>query len=145
MLLQFEDSTGYLRPGTHAVSWQEVVELCGFNEYRMELLVGLRSALLNLKAAGCRKLFLDGSFVSMKVEPKDYDGAWEKHGVNLNLVDPILLTFYNDRIDMKEKYKGELFLADDYAEGETYFRDFFRTDRIGIAKGVLHIDLRSVK
>ncbi len=89
MSLQFEDSTGYLRPGTHAVSWQEVIELCGFNDHRMDLLVGLRSALLNLKVAGCSKLFLDGSFVSMKVEPNDYDGAWERKGETL-----ILLTQY---------------------------------------------------
>ena len=145
MELQFEESTGYLRPGTHIATWQDVVNLCGFNDHRKELLIGLRNALLNLKEAGCRVLYLDGSFVSMKTKPRDFDGAWEQQGVDLTRVDPVLLTFTNGRRKMKEKFKGELFLAHHIAIDSVYFRDFFKTDRVGIRKGVLLVDLGSLE
>ena len=90
-------------------------------------------------------LYLDGSFVSMKTKPKDFDGAWEQQGVDLTRVDPILLTFTDCRRKMKEKFKGELFIAHQIAKDGLYFRDFFKTDRVGIKKGVLLVDLGSLE
>ena len=144
MVLKYDESTGYLPLGTHCVTWEGVVRLCGFTQHRAGLIAGLRMALLNLKLAGCSVLYLDGSFVSMKVKPNDYDGAWEPSGVDFDVVDPVLLSFGDRRKAMKDKFKGELFVADQLADSNVSYREFFRTDKIGIAKGVLKIDVGSV-
>lgn len=99
---------------------------------------------MNLKLAGCDELHLDGSFVSMKERPKDYDGTWDPTGIDYDLVDPVLLDFADRRRKMKEKYKGELFFMNSLVDSKVSFREFFLSDRAGIAKGVLNIQIRSV-
>lgn len=144
MDLEIDSDTGYLPPGVHNVGWSDVVRLCGGNTHRLKLLDGLRSALINLRAAGCLAVLLDGSFVSLKALPNDYDGAWETKGVDPNLIDIILLTFSNGRAAMKAKYGGELFPASLEAAPGVLYSEFFQSDRDGNQKGVLMIDLRSI-
>ena len=45
---------------------------------------------------------------------------------------------------MKSKYLGELFPATSSAEPGVLFRDFFQSDRDGVAKGIVQIDLGSL-
>ncbi len=144
MKIEIDPDTGYLPPGAHQVTWPEMVALCGQNGHRRRMIDGLRLALLNLKAAGCREVLLDGSFVSSKELPNDYDGAWEPAGVDPTLIDATLLTFNDGRRAMKAKYQGELFPASATAAAGVLYRDFFQSDRNGTAKGVLLIDLGSV-
>ena len=144
MKLEIDPDTGYLPPGVYRVTWPDVVQLCGKNSHREKLLKGLKAALLNLRGAGCAEVLLDGSFVSSKALPNDYDGAWEMAGVDPNLLDQVLLTFGNKREAMKRKYGGELFPASAQAAAGVLYRDFFQTDRDGKAKGILLIDLGSV-
>lgn len=59
----FTDS-GNLPEGIHDATWDEIVERFGTNERRRELLEGLRQALDSLQAAGCRRAYIDGSFVT---------------------------------------------------------------------------------
>jgi hypothetical protein len=89
-------------------------------------------------------MLLDGSFVSSKPLPDDYDGAWDTQGVDPFKLDPVLLDFSNSRAAMKTKYGGELFPATAIAAPGVLFRDFFLTDRNGVAKGVVQIDLGSL-
>lgn len=105
---------------------------------------GLLAACRNLAAAGCRELLLDGSFVSTDGLPRDYDAAWETTGVDPDRLDPVLLDFSNRRAAMKAKYLGDLFPASAIAEPGVLYRDFFRTDRNGVDKGVVLIDLGSL-
>ena len=144
MELAIDPNTGYLPPGVYETTWSEVEILCGENSHRQRLLGGLRQALLNLRDAGCKKVLLDGSFVSAKALPNDYDGAWEPAGVDPDLIDEVLLTFDAGRAAMKGKYFGELFPATELANGRTIYRDFFQKDRNGVPKGVLEIDLGSI-
>ncbi len=65
----------------------------GYNVRRRMLMVGLWAALRNLKSAGCRTVWLNGSFVSVKEEPNDFDACWDESGVDPELLDPVLLTF----------------------------------------------------
>ena len=102
---------------------------------------GLLAACRNLVAAGCGELLLDGSFVAAKALPGDYDAAWETRGVDPGRLEPVLLDFSNRRAAMKAKYLGDLFPASAFA---ALYRDFFRTDRNGVEKGVVLIDLGSV-
>lgn len=144
MFPELEPESGFLPPGVHRVTWSEVVEMLGTNEYREHLLGGLRRALLNLRNAGCKEVWLDGSFTSVKTFPNDYDGAWEHEGVDEKLVDKVLLKFSWPRKAMKDKYLGELFRADDEAAPGIKYRDFFRSQGDGTPKGILLIDIASV-
>ena len=87
---------------------------------------------------------LDGSFVSAKALPADYDAAWETAGVDPDRLDPVLLDFDNRRAAMKAKYLGDLFPASAFAAPGVVYRDFFGTDRNGVDKGVVLIDLGSL-
>ena len=71
-----EDGRYQLPPGIHLATWPERVERFGTNERRNEIFAGLLRALQALKAAGCQRAFVDGSFVTSKEVPGDFDG-WE--------------------------------------------------------------------
>ncbi len=144
MLPTADSSTGYLPPGIHRALWKEIAPRFSANGHRSRLLAGLLAALRNLAAAGCQSVLLDGSFVSEKDLPEDYDGAWDTKGVNPALLDPVLLDFSNSRAAMKSKYLGELFPATATAGPGILYRDFFMKDRNGVPKGVVHIDLGSL-
>ena len=107
------------------------------------MLGGLRVALDELRRAGCLTAYVDGSFVSSKPEPGDFDACWEEAGVDLDRLDPVLLTFDDGRAAQKIKYKGELFPASAVAGlGEGVFVDFFQTDKVtGARKGIVALDL----
>ena len=97
-----------------------------------------------MAVAGCAELLLDGSFVTAKSLPQDYDGAWETSGVDPALLDPVPLDFSNRRSAMKAKYPGDLFPASAFATPGVLYRDFFRADRNGVEKGIVLIDLGSL-
>lgn len=108
---------------------------------------GLRSALESLKVAGCRTAYVDGSFVTGKETPNDFDACWEEEGVDPDLLDPVLLIFDPGRATQKAKFLGELFPAS-FISGEEglSFLDFFQTDRnTGERKGIVAIDLRGLR
>ena len=103
--------------------------------------------LANFRAAGCSTAYLDGSFVTSKERPRDYDGCWDIRGVDENLVDPVLLDLSDGRAAQKAKYGGAFFPAQ-LPEGLTgrLFLDFFQSDPdTGNAKGVVKLDLRRLK
>ena len=137
------DERGNLPPGIHPATWDEIVERYATNERREQLLDGLRAAIESLRAAGCSRVYLDGSFVTSKDVPGDFDACWEASAVDPGLLDPVLLDFSNQRAAQKAKYGGELFPASVAAEpGGTRFIDYFQRDRLtGAAKGIMAIDL----
>lgn len=138
--------SGLLPPGIHKAEWPEIVARLGGNAHRRALLGGLQRALEALRRAGCETVYLDGSFVTSKGSPGDYDLCWSVAGVDVNRLDPVLLIFDNKRRAMNAKYMGDLFPAE-VPEGRTgrTFLQFFQIDKIsGDAKGVLMIDLREL-
>ena len=106
-------------------------------------MVGLRAALEDLKRAGCRIVYLNGSFVTSKNVPNDYDACWEEDGVDPMALHPALLTFDPGRATQKARYMGELFPASVLADAEGLsFLEFFQTDRnTGRPKGIIAIEL----
>lgn len=88
--------------------------------------------------------YIDGSFVTAKVVPADYDACWEITNVDPTRLDPVLLTFDPGRAIQKAKYFGELFPASatEAGSGRT-FLDFQQIDKeTGDAKGIVALDLR---
>ena len=134
---------GKLPPGVHAASWEELVTTFGNTPWRRDLLTGLRAGLTSLRAAGCLTVYIDGSFVTGKDIPGDFDACWDIAGVDPTLLDPVLLTFADGRAAQKAKYLGEFFpsVADANPEGDA-FLDFFQIDKeTGEPKGIIALEL----
>jgi hypothetical protein len=145
MIPPFDPVTGNLPAGEHAASWQEVVDRFGWTSWRQQLLRGLLDALRLLKAAGCRRVHIDGSFVAAKESPADFDACWDSDGVDFDALDVRLLTFDRGRSAQKAAFRGELFIADSQADPQgRRFRDFFQTDRDGRQKGIIIIELETL-
>jgi hypothetical protein len=144
MLPPIDEASGYLPPGIHDATWEEFAGRFGFNPYRQSLIEGLLAALDNLRDAGCKSALIDGSFVSRKPHPGDYDGAWDPTDVDWEKIDPILLTFDDKRAAMKAKYRGELFPATWGAATGVRFAEFFQKDRDGNPKGIVRLALESL-
>jgi len=68
-------------------------------------------ALATLNRAGCSTVYIDGSFVTVKLEPGDYDACWDIDGVNVEALDAVFLDFSKGRMAQKRKYFGEFFPA----------------------------------
>ena len=136
------DVTGNLPLGIHWATWEELVQRFGSNDHRRRLLEGLRAALVSLRAASCQTVYIDGSFVTAKEIPNDFDCCWDIVGVNPALLDPVLLHLRNGRRAQKAKYMGDLFPAQirDVNTGSTFI-DFFQVDKEGNQKGIIAINL----
>ncbi len=91
---------------------------------------GLKAALENLSGADCRTAYVDGSFVTHKAIPNDYDACWEETGVDPVILDPRLLIFDLGRAAQKARRDmGELFPASVADADGLSFLEFFQTDR----------------
>ena len=136
---------GNLPAGVHWASWAELNERFGWNEHRRRLLRGLRSALLALQLAGCRRAYLDGSFVTAKEIPNDFDGCWDLDNVDPLRLDPVLLEFRHGRAAQKAKYLGEFFPAQAIeSRSGAVFLEFFQINKdTGEPKGIILIDLEN--
>jgi len=136
------DDDGNLPPGVLSATWKELAARYGNTMHRQRLLDGLLRALRALRAAGCKAVYINGSFVTDKVTPNDFDGCWDLTGVDLNRLDPVLQDIRRPRVAQKTKYFGELFPAHFPAGGGKVFLDFFQTDRdTGKRKGIVVLDL----
>lgn len=116
------------------------------NPVREQLLKGMRAMLADLRIAGCKKVWVDGSFVTTKAHPNDFDLCWDATGVDLSQLPLALLTFDHKRAAQKSRYGGEAFPANASADrAGTLFIDFFQVDkRTGGLKGVVCLDLDEV-
>ena len=130
--------------GIHWAFWDDIAQLFGTNAHRLRLLIGLERAVTALATAGCRALYLDGSFVTTKIHPGDYDACWELAGVRAVDLDPVFLDFSNQRAAQKTKYYGEFFPA--YAPAKlsplTTYLNFLQIDKTtGDPKGIVGLKL----
>jgi hypothetical protein len=131
-----------LPAGIHAATLSEVELAFATNEARRRLLDGLIAAAGSLHAIGCLRIYLDGSYVTGKPIPGDYDACWDPTGVDLKKLDPVFRDFSNQRMAQKAKFKGEFFPSTMKNHPTQTFVDFFQVDRFtGMSKGILMIAL----
>jgi hypothetical protein len=131
-----------LPAGIHTATFSEVEVAFAINAVRRELFAGLLSGAASLLSAGCTRIYLDGSFVTAKPVPGDYDACWDPVGVDLTRLDPVFRNFSNKREGQKAKYKGEFFPSTMKNTPTQPFVDFFQVDRFtGMGKGILLIVL----
>lgn len=137
---------GNLPAGIHETTWDELATRYGTSARRQKLLAGLKQVLHSLRDAGCRRAYIDGSFVTSKNAPGDFDGCWEVVGVDPALLDPVLLDFSTARRAQKAKFGGELFPAEVPADPTgARFLDYFQQDKhTGAPKGIVALDLKDL-
>jgi hypothetical protein len=130
---------GNLPPGIHEATWQEIQERFGWNAERRSLLEGLRKGLLILKEAGSQAAYINGSFVTTKDKPNDFDVYWLPYDVDfvkLKELEPAFLTASRGgRKKQKEIYGGEFFFSKGMLK-------LFQETREKTAKGIIALDLR---
>jgi hypothetical protein len=138
------DEHGNLPPGVYWAEWEEFKERFGTNATRRRMIDGLELAIAQLKAAGSRTIYINGSFVTSKAKPGDFDACWEPGDVDYDYLRKNAPKLLNnlDRSAQKSKYKGEIFRSDqpvgNYGLTSLYF---FLRDRELNPKGIIAIDL----
>ena len=135
------DSRGLLPKGVHRANWEEIVKRFGGNERRRKLLRGLKEALDLLKGAGCRHVYIDGSFVTSKRLPNDIDVCWDVDGVDAISLDSVFFDFDDGRAAQRARFGAEFFPAQAPQRLST-FLDFFQIDKeTGEPKGIIELFL----
>ncbi len=144
MIPPFEPS-GNLPPGIYWATWDEIYNRFGTNDHRRKLLAGLKKALKALKKAKVSTVYLNGSFVTAKELPNDYDVTWEMAGFDVTRLDPVFHDFDNERIAQKIKYGGEFFPVRADEPGRSFLKTFQRDKATWEVKGIIALDLRRLK
>jgi hypothetical protein len=132
-----------LPPGIHQSTLSELATAFAVNHKRRAQFRGLLEALTKLKYAGCKTVYIDGSYVTGKPEPSDFDTCWDPNGVDPHKLDPIFLDFSNNRHNQKLAFMGEFFPSTASADkAGRVFIDFFQIEKYtGSKKGIVEIDL----
>ncbi len=138
------DENGNLPLGVYFCEGEEFKERFGNSFKRERMINGLKLAMTQLKAAGCRRICINGSFVTSEPSPNDFDACYDNDTVDLDYIRqnaPILINSF-DRQAQKSKYKGEIFRSDEPVGdlGLDSF-EFFQRDRMQNRKGIIAIDL----
>jgi hypothetical protein len=127
-----------LPPGVHCASPEAIKERFATNARREYLFGGFLAGFTILRDAGSKAILLDGSFVTDKPEPGDFDCCWDPTSVDVSKLHPTLLDFSNDRAAQKATFRGEFFPSTVPAVPGEFFLSFFQTDKYtGRAKGIL--------
>ncbi|MEW9702278.1 hypothetical protein [Paenibacillus sp. SI8] len=138
-------SNGLLPPGIHVTTWEDFKDKYGINHTRRTQLNGLERAIKCFKDAGCTKIYVDGSFVTNKKIPGDFDALYDLDEVNEDAIDERLLdASIQGRAIQKKYFEGEFFPASvKAAPNGTVYLDFFQTDKkTKCQKGIIQIELR---
>ena len=143
------DEAGNLPVGIHGATLAEIEARFGYTVRRQRMVAGLNDACRSLKEAGGKQVYLDGSFVSTKSEPGDFDACYEvSDDFDPDLLDPELLDFQPGRKSQRARYGGEFYLAEGVADFDSVtgkailFVEFYQHDRrTGNDKGIITIDL----
>jgi len=131
-----------LPPGVHDATLEEVETRFATSEHRKRLFSGFSEGVMALRKAGCCKIFLDGSFITEKPIPGDFDVCWDYIGVDDTKLDPVFSDFNDRRKKQKERFHGEFFPTSFLVDNKRFFFDFFQIDKYtGNAKGIICIKL----
>jgi hypothetical protein len=132
-----------LPPGVHQARLDEVQIVFATNPSRRALFDGLVKGSRLLLSAGCPTIWIDGSYVTGKPRPADFDACWDPNGVNPAALDRVFLDFSNGRRAQKAAFGGEFFPSSAISAGVgKSFIEFFQFDRFtGKEKGIISISL----
>lgn len=142
-LIDIGGTWSVLPAGVHDATFHDIKRHFATNDRRKALYEGLLRGCEALKSAGCAVVYLDGSYVTEKPAPMDFDVCWDPKGVDDTKIDPVLLDFDDQRKNQKLKFGGEFFPSSASADGTRPFLDYFQVDKeTGQGKGVIRIQLQ---
>jgi hypothetical protein len=136
---------GLLPPGIHDADLADVADAMAYTPWREWLLAGLRLVLGDLAAAGCSGAYLDGSYVTDKDKPGDYDLCWDRTGVDRSLLHPVIEMVAFPRTEQKRRYRGDILPNVVESGSGLLFVEFFQVHKeSGVPKGIVKLDPRTV-
>lgn len=132
-----------LPPGIHLATLSDVQTRFAISDHRKLLFQGLKQGIQSLSSSGCKRVLLDGSYVTDKPYPKDYDVCWDPTYVDENKLEEIFLNCtVEGRKKQKERYLGEFFPMLARASSNEVFAQYFQVDKYtGSLKGIIGLDL----
>ena len=129
-----------LPPGIHDASLSEVKTQFATNPNRQRLFQGFAAGFAALQRARSKEILLDGSFVTDKPSPGDFDCCWNSSGIDVSKLGPVFLDFTDKRAAQKKKYGGEFFPFGLGVGATDFFLNFFQKDKhTGKTKGILRV------
>ena len=140
------DKDGNLPSGIYQATLIEIEVAFAYNLKRKGHFEHLKLLINDLSAIGCKTIYIDGSFITKKLLPKDMDICWESRGLDLNIVRrfmPILWSLGFPRNEQQNRYHADIFPAN-CIEGASSrcFLDFFQFDKnTGKAKGIIKLEI----
>ena len=131
------------KPGIYEYTLEKLERDFATNKKRKDLFEDIKRLAKELKDAGCEFLYIDGSFITRKETPGDFDACWEPFVRNNKQVNALLLedsTFASSW--RKEMFSGDIFPR--FGEYGDRVEKWQVDSRNGKVKGVISIDLRSM-
>jgi len=130
------------KPGVYEFTLAEVRQKFTDDPKRVHLFEGIMRLAHDLKEAGCETMYLDGSFITRKYGPGDFDACWEPFMPKGKVDNPALLE-ETDRGNWarKSEYFGDIFprFTEKYGDRVQKWQYDERTREV---KGIIKIDLR---
>src|SRR3954452_20041922 len=130
--------------GIHPASLDEVAERFGGSPMRRLQMAGLRAGASLLEQAGCTVVYVDGSSVTTKEPPGDFDVVWDPAGVDPHGLDPVFgppQFVRAPRAEQKRRFHGEFLPSYAVGSGGIPIVEFFQRRREGGYKGVVLVRL----
>ncbi|MDR1729849.1 MAG: hypothetical protein LBR52_04225 [Prevotellaceae bacterium] len=135
------NADGVLDSGIHKMTWEEFYDFFSFSPRRKELLEGLQKVVVILREIGATHIYVDGSFVTSKEEPGDWDACFDC--LSAKAANSLFCKYpFTDRNAQKELYKGELFFSKHEADefGHTFLEYFQqRKENHATKKGIVEL------
>ncbi|MBE8971159.1 hypothetical protein IQ277_34670 [Nostocales cyanobacterium LEGE 12452] len=131
----------FLPEGIYDLTINDVSKCFAGNSHRAKLFYGFKIATEHLFQAGCSQVYLDGSFVTSKAFPGDFDALWDTSNVDVKKVHPAFIMVHLGTGLQKQMFGGYFFPAGatEGISGKT-FLDFFQTESFsGERKGIIRV------
>lgn len=128
-----------LPPGIHVANVAEIRSRFVYNAKRKALFVQLQKVLSILKTSNCLEAYLNGSYITNKKEPGDYDLCWEPTGIKATRDIRKLLKSPDT---LKQKFLGDISPCIPQPPYHLDHVTSWQMDIEGNAKGIIKIILR---
>ncbi len=132
---------GILDSGIHKMTWKEFYGFFSFSPKRKELLDGLEQVLEILREIENIRIYIDGSFVTSKLEPGDWDACFDCLPSQIDVLKEKYPLF--DIKEQKKLYGGELYFANTCTDAgrSVSFLNFFqlRKEKTTLKKGIVEL------
>lgn len=139
------DENGNLPEGIHETTIKEFKARFVYGIRRKQLFEKMEKLMNDLKSAGCKAIYIDGSFVTIKRLPGDYDACWDDDEITYaDIIKkiPPLADVEPPRRLQQEVYGADIFPVSmiEINTGLTFLQ-FFQQDENGNPKGIIKINL----